>query len=455
VITSGGIGPTHDDVTFEGVARAFGEQVIPHPELVALCKEFFGTDDLKSPKLKLAFIPESSALCYGIDTTTGFQGKYPVVRIRNVYIFPGVPKLLRTAFERLEGMFRNAEAAFHTCEIYISVDEASIAGILNEANDLFKDRVTMGSYPDFYSNYYKVKLTLESMQKSDVDEMRALLFKNLPAGAIVDFNKDPISQAAERVYALCDCDDEEFAKKIRRSIDIVEECLSRYGLQEVCIGFNGGKDCTALLHLVHAVMLKRRKAAIGVQNGVTPMGVQNGVPAISVQNGVTHSSSKNNISSQLSALNIRNGQPFPEVELFISICNDSYRLNLISVTGRIKDALNDLRSTHPLLKAVLMGTRRSDPHSFVLKDFSPTDPGWPEYMRVNPLLDWTYSDLWSFIRRLSLPYCSLYDRGYTSLGSMENTHPNPELRVMSDRGIVSYRSAYLLTTSQNERAGRN
>ena len=63
VITSGGIGPTHDDVTFEGIAKAFGEKVIPHPELVELCSKYFKTDDLSSPKLKMAHVRTSLLLC--------------------------------------------------------------------------------------------------------------------------------------------------------------------------------------------------------------------------------------------------------------------------------------------------------------------------------------------------------------------------------------------------------
>lgn len=90
----------------------------------------------------------------------------------------------------------------------------------------------------------------------------------------------------------------------------------------------------------------------------------------------------------------------------------------------------------------------------------------PSFMRVNPILDWTYGDVWRFLRYFDLPYCSLYDRGaprdapsqprrsfcagYTSLGSKSNTHPNPALRV--DSG--GYLPAYELRDFSLERAGR-
>jgi len=423
VITSGGIGPTHDDVTFEGVARAFEEHVFPHPELVAVCKEFFGTDDLASPKLKLAFIPESSVLRYGVDKTTGEKSRYPVVVVRNVYIFPGIPRLFEMAFVRLEDLFRNPDRDFCTREVFINTDEFSITPVLNNANERFKDCVTIGSYPDYYNSYYKVKVTLESESRADIDAVTDFLRTGLPANSFVEFDNDPVTHAADQVYQIANGNDQ-FAMKVRRSLHVVEEAFSQYSLEKVCVGFNGGKDCTALLHLVYAVA-RRQKAAVGTGQ------------------------------SRLPALYIRRGQPFPEIELFIRRTKSRYHLDLFIIEGRIKGALEKLKETHPAVSAVLMGTRRSDPNSVLLKDFSPTDNDWPPYMRVNPVLDWTYSDVWMFIRRLSLPYCVLYDRGYTSLGSIENTHPNPQLKRVDENGIVSYRPAYELSDQDSERAGRN
>jgi len=423
VITSGGIGPTHDDVTFEGVANAFGEHVFPHPELVAVCKDVFGTDDLMSPKLKLAFVPESSALRYGVDKTTGEKSRYPVVVVHNVYMFPGIPQLFEMAFMRLEDLFRSQDREFCTKEVFINADEFSITPVLNSANERFKDSVTIGSYPDFYNSYYKVKLTLESQSIDYVDAVTEFLRTQLPENSLVEFDHAPVTHAANQVYKIAEgCD--QFATKVKHSLQVIEEAFGKYLWDEVCVGFNGGKDCTALLHLAYAAMC--RKESVRCTGN-----------------------------SRLLALYVRRGQPFPEIELFIHRTKSRYQLDLLVLDGRIRAALAKLKQTHPAISAVLMGTRRSDPNSATLKEFSPTDSDWPPYMRVNPILDWTYSDVWMFIRQLCLPYCVLYDRGYTSLGSIENTHPNPQLKRVDETGIVSYRPAYELLDPDSERAGRN
>lgn len=79
LITSGGIGPTHDDVTFESVAKAFQEELYPHPELARLVEEFFGVVDENSAAMKLAMVPRSASLNYGTDPLTGQLLRYPLV----------------------------------------------------------------------------------------------------------------------------------------------------------------------------------------------------------------------------------------------------------------------------------------------------------------------------------------------------------------------------------------
>ena len=74
-----------------------------------------------------------------------------------------------------------------------------------------------------------------------------------------------------------------------------------------------------------------------------------------------------------------------------------------------------------------MGNRRTDPSSSDLKIICHSSPGWPDFMRVFPILDWNYHDVWVFLKGYDLAYCSLYDEGYTSLGDKHNTIKNPYL----------------------------
>ena len=108
VITSGGIGPTHDDITFEGVAKAFNKTVEHHPKLVDLCKFWFKTDDLQKPCFKMALIPNNSKLNFGIDKITGKPMLYPIVSVENVFIFPGIVDFVISMHYNFSFNFRSA-----------------------------------------------------------------------------------------------------------------------------------------------------------------------------------------------------------------------------------------------------------------------------------------------------------------------------------------------------------
>ena len=95
----------------------------------------------------------------------------------------------------------------------------------------------------------------------------------------------------------------------------------------------------------------------------------------------------------------------------------------------MKKALETYKSKFPHVKGILIGTRRTDPYCGVffvphwvvngVGDFltdklgfrNPTDKGWPDFVRINPIIEWSFSDVWTFLKRLDVPYCSLYDQG--------------------------------------------
>ncbi|KAF8336589.1 uncharacterized protein EI90DRAFT_2810604, partial [Cantharellus anzutake] len=156
-------------------------------------------------------------------------------------------------------------------------------------------------------------------------------------------------------------------------------------------------------------------------------------------------------------------QPFQEVENFVEECVEAYDIELVRMDGSMKDALATYLGTRKGVKAMFIGTRRNDPHGAKLSFVTPTDPSWPALQRVHPIINWTYHDVWAFLRYFEIPYCSLYDLGYTSLGSVYNTYRNPALLVKRGDGEGDgaqgepwsvYRPAYELVDGELERAGR-
>lgn len=86
--------------------------------------------------------------------------------------------------------------------------------------------------------------------------------------------------------------------------------------------------------------------------------------------------------------------PFPEVEEFVASSTKEYHLDLKRYALRMRPALEEYLGDRKTVKAIFMGTRRTDPHSEFLTHFSPTDEDWPQFMRVNPVLDWHYTEIW-------------------------------------------------------------
>src|SRR5918994_7082901 len=91
VFTTGGVGPTHDDVTIEGIAHGFSVPVVRHPEIENRMRQRLG-GDVNEARLRMANVPQGAVL---LATDALFA---PVVNIHNVYIFPGIPRILQERF---------------------------------------------------------------------------------------------------------------------------------------------------------------------------------------------------------------------------------------------------------------------------------------------------------------------------------------------------------------------
>jgi molybdenum cofactor synthesis domain-containing protein len=139
VITSGGLGPTHDDRTVEAVARAFDRTVVRNEEIADMIRTFWA-DRFTEAALRMADMPDGSRLIEGGD------GLLPLVATENVYMLPGVPKL----FEGKIATIRQALDITPTeaVNVYLQSDESCIAPLITAVNERHAD-VKIGSYPRF------------------------------------------------------------------------------------------------------------------------------------------------------------------------------------------------------------------------------------------------------------------------------------------------------------------
>jgi molybdenum cofactor synthesis domain-containing protein len=176
VFTSGGIGPTHDDVTVRAVALALGRRVVRLPELEALVR---GHDrqPISPETLRLAEAPEGTELLW----REGIW--YPVLHCDNLYLLPGVPQLFKLQLDavlpRLEGTPLQLRC------LYLNLGEPQIARALDQVA-MSMPQVAIGSYPEFDRAVgYRVKVTVENSQIELVEAAVAMLRRELPAGSIL------------------------------------------------------------------------------------------------------------------------------------------------------------------------------------------------------------------------------------------------------------------------------
>jgi len=175
LFTSGGIGPTHDDMTVAGVARALGRSVVRHPEIEAGIRAHFG-DRLKPEALRLANVPE------GAELVRSPQSWYPVAVVEEIYLLPGVPELFRMHVDGIVERYRGAP--FHLRCVYLRVGEPEVAAVLDViARE--HPAVALGSYPRFDDPEHRVKLTLEAQVEQPVEEALAALLRMLPPESVL------------------------------------------------------------------------------------------------------------------------------------------------------------------------------------------------------------------------------------------------------------------------------
>ncbi|OAN48183.1 molybdopterin-binding protein [Paramagnetospirillum marisnigri] len=165
VFTSGGIGPTHDDITAAAVAAAFGVALERDPEAVGLLAVRYGAEDLNAARLKMADVPKGATLIANpVSQAPGF-------RVENVFVLAGVPRILQAMFDGLKGSLVGGPPQ-QSRSITLAVREGDLADGLALIQAAHPE-TEIGSYPSFTEGRSLVTVVARGIHGTRLDEALA------------------------------------------------------------------------------------------------------------------------------------------------------------------------------------------------------------------------------------------------------------------------------------------
>lgn len=175
VFTTGGIGPTHDDITSECVAKAFGLKHGPHPEAWALLEAWYKErgDEFTDARQRMAKTPEGAIL---IDNPIS---KAPGFQVENVFVLPGVPKTMQVMFSGIRDRLTGGQPLVSR-SVSSHVPEGRAGGPLGEMQKRYPD-VDIGSYPFFKDGRHGASIVVRAVDAALVDEIAMEVFDMLTA----------------------------------------------------------------------------------------------------------------------------------------------------------------------------------------------------------------------------------------------------------------------------------
>lgn len=165
VFTTGGIGPTHDDITAAAVALAFGVAIERHPDAVTALEQYYPPEKLNEARLKMADIPAGANLLENpVSGAPGFQ-------IENVFVLPGVPAIMQAMFEGMTNRLVGGRPV-QLASIKTNLAEGALANGLATIQQEYGD-VGIGSYPFFRTGTPGVNLVLRSTDTKQLEAAAA------------------------------------------------------------------------------------------------------------------------------------------------------------------------------------------------------------------------------------------------------------------------------------------
>ena len=173
VFTSGGVGPTHDDVTMAGIAQAFGRKLVTDAQIEKLIRDYHGAD-VTAEHLLLARVPEGTK---PLSTATM---PWPVAVLENIWILPGVPEAFRMKLDIIHSHLQGARP-YVSRAAYSQLEEADLKRYLDTIVSRHP-RVEIGSYPKWNDPSYQTKVTFDGQDENEVQEALKEFMTLLPEG---------------------------------------------------------------------------------------------------------------------------------------------------------------------------------------------------------------------------------------------------------------------------------
>ncbi len=168
--TTGGIGPTHDDITIDSIAKAFDVPVVIHPEAEEMLRAFYG-GGLTDARLRMARVPD------GAELIPNELSAAPGIRIGNVYILAGVPGVARTMLRALEGRLAGGLPVLSRT-VGARVGESTVADLLRNTEAAFPG-VQVGSYPFWQNGEPNANFVIRSTDPQSMNSAAETILKGL------------------------------------------------------------------------------------------------------------------------------------------------------------------------------------------------------------------------------------------------------------------------------------
>lgn len=192
---------------------------------------------------------------------------------------------------------------------------------------------------------------------------------------------------------------------IKDAVNNLIEIIKEYGTDRLSLCFNGGKDCTVVLYLLIAALAKL------------------------YNDSISEDEAKKYTLENIPIVYFRLYDEFDQVLEFHQDIQKYLNFTILIYTEKsMKLSLEKLLQDYPKRDIMLCGSRKNDPGGKNLELITPCDIDWPPIIRVNIIINWKYHQVWKFLYLYNLPYCCIYNLGYTSLGSKIKTFPNSILR---------------------------